>query len=53
MLVEGAVPYNENVTVDEFLERSFEEGEGRDYSDKEWFKKTDWWKEGMARAKEK
>jgi hypothetical protein len=51
-LVEGAAPHNENITVDDLLEGSFKEEDGKDYSDKKLYKKTNWWKEAMAKAVE-
>jgi hypothetical protein len=50
--MEGAAPHNKNVTVDKLLEGSFDEKDGKDYSNEEWYKKTDWWKAAMAKAEE-
>ncbi len=38
--MEGAAPHNKNVTVDELLVGSFDEEDGKDYIDEEWYKKT-------------
>jgi hypothetical protein len=40
-LVEGAIPYNENITVDELLGGSHGKEDRKYYSDEEWYKKTD------------
>jgi hypothetical protein len=49
-LVNGVTLYSENITVDELFEGSFEEEDRSYYSDEEWYKKTDWWKEAVAKA---
>jgi hypothetical protein len=45
ILVEGAVPHDENVTVDEILEGSFEDEDGN--------READWWKAPMTCSEKK
>ncbi len=48
ILVEGAAPYNKDMTVYELLDGSYDEADTVAYSDNGWYKKMEWWEEAMA-----
>jgi hypothetical protein len=50
--MEGVAPHDENVTVDELLEGSFDKEDDKSYNDQERYKKTEWWKIMIAKAEE-
>jgi hypothetical protein len=49
--VEVVAPHDENVTVDELLEGSFDKEDGKSYNDQERYKKTEWWKIMIAKSR--